>query len=184
MKTHTLYTASLIFFALVISIVFFAATSKASYSATIAVVDVQKIMNESKAANSIREQVKKKKSSFQAELDKKEKELQKQDQELAKQRSILSKEAFEQQYKEFRQTAVKAQSEIRAKKLKLDQTFSKAITDVQKKVSEIVANIAKEKNVQIAIARAQVIYAGGAIDITDEVLEKLDDSLSSVSMKF
>ncbi len=185
MKSQAFTAAYLFAVALIITVVFFAATSRASYGAdSIAVVDVQNIMDNSKAATSIREQVKKKQTAFQKELDEKEKELQTQDQELAKQRNILSKEAFEKQYKEFREKAVEAQKQIREKKKELDQTFGQALNKIQKKIADIVADISKDKGVEVTIARSQVIYAGGAIDITDEVLKRLDSDMPKVEMSF
>ena len=53
--------------------------SAALADSNVAVVNLQKIMKESKAANAIRSQVQEKQKSFQAELDKKEKQLQKED---------------------------------------------------------------------------------------------------------
>ncbi len=136
----------------------------------VAVVNIQKIMKDSKAANAVREQVKKKQKSFQAELDKKEKALQKEDQELAKQRNVLSQDAFKKKYDAFRKKAVDAQKEVRVKRAKLDKGLAKALADIQKKVTSIVASVAKEKGIDVVISGNLVLYTVSKQDITDECL--------------
>ena len=76
----------------------FVATALPAHATQVAVVNIQKIMKESKAANTIRSQVQAKQKTYQAELDKKEKVLQQEDQELAKQRNVLSQDAFKKKY--------------------------------------------------------------------------------------
>ncbi|MCI5050444.1 MAG: OmpH family outer membrane protein [Rickettsiales bacterium] len=151
---------------------------------TVAVVNIQKIMQKSKAAQTVREQVKSKQASFQAELDKKEKELQKEDQDLAKQRSVLSPEAFEKKYKDFRKKAAEAQKAVRTKRAKLDKGFTQALADIQKTVTDIVESISKAKSIDIAISGSQVLYASPTTDITDEVLAELDKKLPNVKVQF
>lgn len=184
MRTNTLFAAYVIgLFALLFGLLIFT-TSNAHAQSTIAVVNIQKIMQDSKAAKAIRSQVKSKQKSFQAELDSKEDALQKEDQELAKQRSVLSQEAFEKKYRAFRKKAADAQKEVRAKRSKLDQGFNKALASVQQKVGEIVATICKEKGADVAISASQALYANPALDITDEVLKRLDSQMPNVSVSF
>lgn len=150
----------------------------------IAVVNIQKIMRESKAAEAVRQQLKSKQQSFQSELDKKEDALQKEDQDLAKQRAVLSQEVFESKYKDFRKKAAEAQQEVRTKRGSLDKGFTKALSDIQKKVTDIVTAVAKEKGVSIAMAASPVLYVDPALDITQEVLDKLNKELPNLTVNF
>lgn len=156
----------------------------AAYANEIAVVNIQKIMRDSKAANTVREQVKKKQKSFQAELNKEEKALQKEDQELAKQRNVLSQEAFKKKYGEFRKKAVEAQKQVRVKRGKLDKGLAKALADIQKRVTSIVESICKEKGYDMAISGSQALYASSRYDITDEVLSRLNKELPNINVSF
>lgn len=150
----------------------------------LAVVNIQIIMKDSKAANSVRDQVQTKQKQFQSELDKKEKELQEEDKELAKQRSLLSPEAFKQQYQQFRQKAATAQKEIQKKRVQLDKALGEALADIQQNVVTIVAEVAKEKGANMAISTSQVLYADPALDITSEVLTRLDKKVPKLTVKF
>jgi len=150
----------------------------------IAVVNVQLIMRDSLAAKSVREQLEAKQKAFQNDLAKKEEALQKEDQELSKQRNALSKEAFEKKAQEFRSKATSAQKEVAAKKATLDGAFDRALGDIQKAVGDIITSLSKEKNFAMAIPTSQILYADPALDITEEVLKRLDKSLPKVDVKF
>lgn len=162
----------------------FVATALPAHATQVAVVNIQKIMKESKAANTIRSQVQAKQKTYQAELDKKEKVLQQEDQELAKQRNVLSQDAFKKKYTEFRKKAMTAQQEVRVKRGKLEKGLAKALGDIQKKVTSIVESISKEKGYDIAISGNLVLYTSAKQDITDEVLGRLNKELPNVSVKF
>lgn len=150
----------------------------------VAVVNIQQIMRESKAANTVRDQVRQKQEAFQAELDQKEKALQQEDQDLAKQRNVLSQEAFQKRYAEFREKAAAAQKEVRIKRAKLDKGLTRALTDIQQKVTDIVADISRDKGFDLAVSGAQVLYAAPQQDITAEVLSRLDRDMPNVNVDF
>lgn len=185
MKKHAFFTSYFLLISLLfLALLAFVTSNAHAEDTTIAVVNIQKIMRESKAAAAIRTQVQSKQKSFQEELDQKEKSLQTEDQELAKQRSVLSQDAFEAKYKEFRQKAANAQQEVRGKRAKLDKGFSAALNEVQTKVTGIVEAVCKEKNLTLAIAASQVLYNAPQHDITDEVLKRLDQQLPSLTVNF
>lgn len=150
----------------------------------IGIVNIQQIMRDSSAAKSVLQQLQNKKKSFQSELDAKEKELQKEDQELVKQQANLSKEAFEQKVTSFRQKAMSARQEIQNKRGQLDKGFQGALDQIQTTTLGIVAEVAKEKNFSLVVSSAQVLYNTDGMDITGEVLGRLNKKLPSVSVKF
>ncbi len=159
-------------------------TAPAMAEQKIAVVNIQQIMREAKAADAIRSQMKAKQKSFQEQLDGREKTLQEQDQELAKQRSVLSQEAFEEKYQEFREKAADAQKEVRQKRAALDRGFNAALSQVQEKVFEIVETIAQEKDIDAVISTGQMLYAHPDLDLTQEVLERLNREMPNVNVNF
>lgn len=151
---------------------------------SIAVVNIQQIMRESTAAKSVREQLESKQKAFQAEITKKEEALQKEDQELAKQQSVLSKEAFAEKAKAFRAKATEVQKEVQSKKALLDSAFERSLNDIQKAVNEVIAGLAKEKGFTLALPTSQVLYADDKMDISKEVLSRLNAKLPKLDVKF
>lgn len=151
---------------------------------TIGVVNIQQIMRDSKAGNSVRNQLKEKQKSFQAELESKEKALIAEDQALAKQSNTTEATAFQQKVKDFRTKAANAQREVVGKKDKLEKAFAGALKQIQDNVQTIVKEVAAEKKMAVVLPSSQVMYADPTLDITAEVQARLDSKLPSVQVNF
>lgn len=161
------------------------AATPALAESNVGVVNVGKIMQASKAATSVRTQLQTKQKSFQADLDAKEKELFTEDQALAKlSKETTDKAGFEKKVKDFRAKAATEQRAIQSKKAQLDKAFAAALEDIQKNMNDIVKQVAAEKKLNVVLASSQVLYADAPLDITDEVLSRLDSKLPSVTVKF
>lgn len=160
------------------------AAAPAMAETAIGVVNVAKIMQDSKAATSVRSQLQTKQKSFQAELDAKEKELLAEDQGLVKQKDKVEKAAFEAKVKAFREKAASAQKQVQDKKVQLDKAFTASLEEIQKTVLDITKQVATEKKLGLVVSSAQVLYNDQSLDITDEVLKRLDSKLPNVSVKF
>jgi outer membrane protein len=158
--------------------------ASAQSAPAIGVVNVAKIMQDSKAASSVRNQLQSKQKSFQSELDGKEKALLAEDQNLVKEKDKASKEEFEKKVKAFREKASSTQREVAQKKAQLDKAFATALEEVQKNVLDVTKQVATEKKLSLVVSSSQVLYSDSSFDITDEVLKRLDSKLPSVSVKF
>jgi Skp family chaperone for outer membrane proteins len=148
------------------------------------VVNVAKIMHDSKAATSVRNQLQAKQKSFQADLDAKEKALLAEDQALVKQKDSTDKAAFEKKVKDFRERAATEQRGVQSKKAALDKSFAGALEEIQKNVLDIVKQVAAEKKLTLVLSTTQVLYADDSLDVTAEVLKRLDAKLPTVAVKF
>jgi len=161
-----------------------APSTSAGGNIQIAVINIQEIMHESLAAKSIKEQLEKKQKSFQAELSAKEETLQKESQGLAKERAVLSKEAMDQKIKEFDTKAKEAQKGVQTKRAQLDKAFGNSIGEIQKEVNRILTDMAKERGFIVALPAQQILYNDAKLDITKEVLARLNKSLPKVTLNF
>ena len=146
----------------------------------VAVVDIQKVLQESKAAKDIREKIKKKRDKYQDEITKEEEKLREEEKKLASQSGVLSKEAFDQKREEFKEKLIKVQRDVQEKRANLDNTLSGSLAQVQKVVFEIIESLASEKNFELAIPTSQILYAQKGLNITDDVLKRLDKKLPKV----
>lgn len=167
----------------------FAAMLLGSFSAyaagnTIATVNIQDIMQKSTAAQSIKEQLEAKQKTFQAEMSKKEAQFNSEEKELRKQQSVLSAEAFEKKVKAFKTKESAAQKDVQAKRAELDNAFSTSLSQIQKAVYDIVAEMAKEKGYIAVIPTTQLLWADPSLDVTKEVLDKLNTTLPKVTVTF
>lgn len=156
----------------------------ASAASNIATVNIQEIMQKSTAAQSVKEQLDTKQKAFQAEMSKKEAQFNSEEQDLRKKRSVLSAEAFEKKVKEFKAKETAAQKDVQAKRAELDNAFSDALSQIQKAVFDIVSGIAKEKAYIAVIPTTQLLWADPTLDITADVLSKLNSTLPKVTVTF
>jgi outer membrane protein len=177
---YTLLTGTMLTF----SSIAMAADAAPAPGNLIAVVNIQQIMRDSTAAQNVREQLESKQKAFQAEISKKEEELQKEDQDLGKKRSVLSKSAFDEKAGKFRTKATDVQKEVQSKKAMLDNAFEHALGDIQKVVTDVITDLSKEKGFQVAIPTSQILYADPKLDISSEVLTRLNQKLPKLDVKF
>jgi Skp family chaperone for outer membrane proteins len=166
----------------------------------IAVVDIQQIVQDSLAAKDIRAQIEKKRVEYQAEIDKKEEGLNKTSQELNKQysefqaqsdkksgstsnKSTISKDALEQKMRDLNEKALEVQKEVQMKKNSLDQASIDALGEIQQAVEGIIAKLAEEKGFVIAVPTSQILFSKPQLDISAEVLKRLNEKLKRVEVK-
>lgn len=169
-----------LFFAFIISLML----PLASYAAeAIAVVDMEEVLKQSVAIDKIENQVKQKRKAFQEKVQSKEEELRDKQKKLAEQRSLLAKDAYETQVKEFQLKANEISRELQQQRVAYDKASSAAINEVKTAIAEIVNNLAAEKKFQLALPSGVLLYYTRELDITQEVITRLNKKLPSVKTK-
>ena len=148
----------------------------------VAIVDMQVILQQSEAAKSIQKQLESQRKSFQAEISKQEDELRNAEQELRRQRSIVPQQQFDQQRQQFEQRVAEVQRRTQERKRTLDQALNDSLEVLRKNVMEVVAQVAQEQQLTLVLARQQVIMAEKSLDITDDVMQRLNQKLKSVAV--
>ncbi len=159
-----------------------AAVAAATDSASIAVVDVQQVVKNSLAAKDVSAQIEKKRVAHQAEIAKQEESLEKQKQELSKQRAVLSPEAFEEKVKTFKAQVADVQRDVQRRRSELDRIYTNALSEIQKSVYAIISKLSEERGFVIAIPTSQILFAKKELDISDEVLKRLNVQLPKIPL--
>jgi outer membrane protein len=149
----------------------------------IGVLDLQKIMQNSLASKSIREQVEKKREQFQQEISKDEDRLRKKDKDLAEQRKTMTPEKFEQERNNFKTEVENVQREVQKKRIQLDRAYSTALAEVPEALNGVVKEIASEQKLSLAVPAGQTLYYDTKLDITENALGRLDKKISKVTIK-
>ena len=150
---------------------------------SIAVVNYPKIIETSKAGNSVRSQIQAKEKALRADFETKGKDFYAEKQALAKQQATADKAAFEKKVADFSARAADADRDMQAKKAALAKSAEAAGDDLQKTVIDIAKQIAAEKKYNLILSTTQVLYADDSLDITDEVLKRLDAKMPTVTLK-
>jgi outer membrane protein len=145
-----------------------------------AVIDYQRIIRESAAARSISEQIEARRKAYQEEISKEEQRLHEADKAFAKQRSLLTPEAFAEKRREFEEEVAVVQRLVQERRRALDSASAEAFDQVKGALIEVVTSIAEERGFNLVLPSSEVLFFSRRIDLTDEVLAKLDARLPDV----
>jgi Skp family chaperone for outer membrane proteins len=148
----------------------------------IAVIDMQKIMSDSKAVQSIQRQIDRQREQYQSDLQRREQELRKANQTLARERGVLSEDAFRKKRRRLEEQVTELQREIQRSKRQLDRNYSQAMRQVQNRLVQIVRELASQQNIDMVLGKATVVIVRPRLDLTDRALERLNRELSSVDV--
>ncbi len=150
--------------------------------AVVAVVDYQRLLSESKAAQSIRAQIEARRKRYQEEISAKEQELLEQDRELSRQRALLSPEAFQQRRRAFEEEAARVQRLVQQRRRELDTASAQAYAVVRDAILEIIGGMAESRGFNLVLPSSTVLLFSPKLDLTEEVLEELNRRLPEVKV--
>ena len=149
---------------------------------TIVYIDMNKIMQVSKAGKSVTDQLNKTNENNIKKFTKIEADLKKDEKSLIAQRNVLSQEEFEKSLQnlknkidEYRKKRQKAIEEVTQKRIK-------ASADFAQKIKPILAEYAKDKNIDMVIQKKNIIMGKTDLDITNQILKIVDQKISKLDI--
>lgn len=148
----------------------------------IAVVDIQRIMRDSNATKSITDQIEKQRNAYQQEITKQENDLRNAEQELNKQRTIISPEAFAERRRAFEQRVGNLQRDVQNRKRELDKSLNGATITVQNALRDVISALVTERKYTLILIKSQTAYNAPEMEVTEEVLKRLNAKLPSVKV--
>jgi outer membrane protein len=150
---------------------------------SIAVIDFGAILQNSAAAKSVRDQVEKQSQTYQSEINKREQELRNTEQDLSRQRSVLSPEAFAEKRRQFEANVADFQRQTNARKDQLQIAFDNGMREVQTSAAQILGEVKVERQVNLVFHANALALNDHNLDLTSEVLQRLDKKLPRVAVK-
>ena len=151
---------------------------------SLAVVDFRGVLAKSEAARNIRSAVDEKREELRKYFLEVENSLRDEQKNLSKKRSIVTAEAFEQRARNLKEKAQSAQKLAQTSNQKLKKSFDQAMDKVQKELLRIVAEVAEETGVGVVLFRSAIVIAVKKLDISKEVLQRLNKKLPEVKVRF
>lgn len=164
-------------------------TTIARAELNIAVVDIDGILSQSKAAKSIQSQVEKKRNGFLETVKKEEEKLRAEQKSIESQSADLTKddiekkEALIKKAQEFEKRRLDARSSLQKRKAELDGAYSEAMNILTKTIFDVCQELATEKSIDLVITRQNIIVGNLSLDITKDVLVLLDKKLPNLTLK-
>ena len=149
---------------------------------TLVYIDMDKIMQKSKAGKSVVENINKTNESNIKKFKKIEEEIRSEEKDLIAKKNVLSEEEFSKgltslrkKIEDYREVRQKAIDEITKKRIN-------ASADFAQKIKPILGNYAKEKNIDMVVQKKNIIMGKSELDITDEILKIVDKEISKLKI--
>ena len=168
---------------LAILVIFFSFPCLA-FAEKIGILDVEKIVKESVAMRDIQAKVTKKQDEYQKEVTKKQGVLEAEQKKLETRKTALSKDAQEKELKEFESKIEALKTFVDKKQNSLKKASMEAMNKVNEVMKEIIVEISKEKSLDVIIPASQALFYKDELEITEEVLKKLNKKITKVEVKF
>lgn len=146
----------------------------------IAMVDYQKILRESLAAQSLREQLDQVRRQERDKIAKLEDTLRDSRQEIDRQRTVLSPEKYEEKVREWERKSGEHVREAEKRKRALDIAFERSLGEIQYALIKAIRALSDEKKINLVFTRSQVLLVDPDMNITDEAMTRLNKELPSV----
>lgn len=151
---------------------------------TIGIVDMDLLMQKSSAAKHVRSQIDKKRSAYQGELKALDQKLAATKQDLMKGDSKMTPEDLKKKQSVFYEKVIAAQKKTQTEQRAMDAAVERSLNELRKKTALIIRDVAKERKIDVVLSHQAVIIAASALDITDEVLARLDKDMKTLSVKW
>jgi len=169
-----------ILFKIKIFIIFFILTINAYSNEKIVYVDMNSLINNSKAGTSINNQMKKILDKNNSEYQSLEKKLLQEEKDLLNKKNVLDPDKYKNEVNTFKN---------KVNKLKIER--NKEIEDIQKRnvnaknklvqvVTEVLAKYSAENEIQLVLNKESIILGKKTIDITNEILILLDKDIKKI----
>jgi Skp family chaperone for outer membrane proteins len=150
----------------------------------VAVVDVQLVLREATAAKAVRQAVETRRATYEKELDKETQELRRLEEELRKQQAQLEPDAVADRKRELERRFGELRRRTDERRGALSQSYNSAMRHVRQEMARALAEIMGERHIDISMSRTAVLIFDEKLDITQDVLARLNKRLPKIEMRF
>jgi Skp family chaperone for outer membrane proteins len=153
-------------------------------SSVVAIVDVQRVLQESSAASRVKKQVEDQSSYFQKQIAKEESFLRDEEKKLAALRENAEADQYSAAEQKLRERFLFVERQVQARRKDLDLAYNAAMKKVREYLVDIVEKESKARGVNLVVVKQQVIWHDSTIDMTDVVLRDLNKQLPDITLDF
>ena len=151
---------------------------------SIAIIDINEILNNSKVAINANEQIEEISIKIQEELAIKEENLLNEQKKLVEAQAIMAPEAFEKNRIEYEKNVENFQISSQNTLIKLDNMVINIRAQILDEIEPILEDIANNKGITIVLEKGTVILNADNMDITNIVMKQLNKNLPKIKVEF
>ena len=150
---------------------------------SIGIIDINKVLTESKAAVDATKQIEKIQKKAEEESKEKDELIINEREKLIEQQSVMAPEAFEIKVSDFEKKVQSFQIERQEKLRKLDLMVQSARAEILEEVKPIINDYAKELGITVILEKNAVVMSADDMDMTDQVIKILNKNLPKIKVK-
>src|SRR5437763_9635802 len=124
---------------------------------SILVVDVQSLLQNSKSAKMVRQQIEQKRAEYAKEITHQEESLRQERDTIQRQQSSLSAEALNQKGREFQQKVNDLDRGVQRMRQALERSNAEALEKIQEVMLKIITDIAKDRKANMVFQRSELV---------------------------
>lgn len=149
----------------------------------ILILDQAKVIAQSKAGQSIAQQLQTLEETASSELNAEVEKLNKEGEDLKKQKDLMAEEVWVEKAKQLtvKQNNLPALREVKLRELQIAQ--QQALSKIDEAMKPILKKIVDDRGATVMLDRSAVMYASLDTNITAEVISELDKVLKSVKVE-
>ncbi len=150
----------------------------------VGVIDVNKVLNESKEGAEAKEKMKIRYDELQKRLNDKQEELKNMRGDIEKQKIILGKDKLKEKEDQLEKEMVEFRKIVAESEKEMRDTESAYTQTILQKIQVTVEKLVKEKGFNMVLDRSGgIVYADEGFDVTDDVLKILNKEYESAGNK-
>ena len=158
------------------------AHAQSAQTAKVVIIDFMEIQRSSLAGKDLLRQAENHRAELEAEQQRLQTDSRNTQAELARQQEIMGQDAFEEKVRAEQQRLAIAERDFRDKNNRIQIAARRADRELQSALTPIYQDIMRGHNANIIMDRSQMILSGPGMDVTREVIEKLDAALPTLKM--
>jgi Skp family chaperone for outer membrane proteins len=153
-------------------------------SLSVLVVDFQALLQNSKAAKMVRQQMEAKRAEYQKELSHQQDALRQEGDALQRQQATMTPEQLNAKRKELQVKVNEFDRNLEAKRQALERSNADSLQKIQEVMVKIITDIAKDRKANVVFQRSELVLYDPGFDVTDEVLQRLDEQMPTLTVNF
>lgn len=160
------------------------AVSHAEQKYSFGVIDMTRVMKETDAAKGIFSALESKRSEYEKQIQKEGDTLAQLEKDIIAKKPKMNEEEFNKSRKDFEDKLVKAQKMVQERKQTLDKGMADGINKLRAEAAKITADVAKERGYASVLTQEAVVLAEPSLDVTDEVVKRLNAKVKKIDIKW
>ena len=149
---------------------------------SIGVLDLNRVLLDAKAAKNAAEEIDKIAKIIESELIISDENMIKEQNKLVEAQSIMAPEAFELKRKEYEEKVQNYNIERQNKLISVDKLVETSRNEILNNLKPILEEMSETKGITVILEKGTVLLNAETMDITDEVIKKLNKDLPKIEV--